>query len=273
MDSLESILSGDGKPSPENKSNEQQQVETQATPETPEPEEKPADNPEGDDADEGKTVPLKALHAEREKTKRYTEQVADFDKKLDEQNARWEQRLNKLVDSLRPKEQPPAPPDPFANPEQFVQQNVQTALDPIQKSLVANNRLVAEAVNGVEAVKSAVDAFDAMMAQGQLDPRDYQRVMNSPNQFHEAVLWHKRHQVLTEIGDDPVAYRERIKAEALAELNGGQQQQQPVQQQQVQRQQTVMPSNLAGARGTGSRSGPEWSGPTPLKDIFDRARK
>jgi len=32
------------------------------------------------------------------------------------------------------------------------------------------------------------------------------------------------------------------------------------------------PSNLAGARNVGTRRGPEWSGPTPLADIFDRGK-
>ncbi len=32
------------------------------------------------------------------------------------------------------------------------------------------------------------------------------------------------------------------------------------------------PSNLAGARNVGARRGPEWSGPTPLADIFDRGK-
>jgi hypothetical protein len=32
------------------------------------------------------------------------------------------------------------------------------------------------------------------------------------------------------------------------------------------------PSNLAGARNVGTRRGPEWSGPTPLVDIFDRGK-
>lgn len=46
----------------------------------------------------------------------------------------------------------------------------------------------------------------------------------------------------------------------------------PQQQQQQQRapMPQVFPSNLAGARNVGSRSGPAWSGPTPIKDIFDR---
>ena len=36
---------------------------------------------------------------------------------------------------------------------------------------------------------------------------------------------------------------------------------------------TVAPSNLAGARNVGTRSGPAWSGPASLNDIFDRGRK
>lgn len=34
----------------------------------------------------------------------------------------------------------------------------------------------------------------------------------------------------------------------------------------------VFPSNIAGARNVGVRSGPVWSGPAPLQDIFDRSR-
>jgi len=43
---------------------------------------------------------------------------------------------------------------------------------------------------------------------------------------------------------------------------------------QVPRQQSasVFPSNLAGARNVGRRSGPGFAGPTPLQDIFDRRR-
>ena len=35
----------------------------------------------------------------------------------------------------------------------------------------------------------------------------------------------------------------------------------------------AMPSNFANARNVGARSGPAWTGPTPLDDIFDRGRK
>ncbi len=36
-------------------------------------------------------------------------------------------------------------------------------------------------------------------------------------------------------------------------------------------QPSVMPSNFAAARNVGVRSGPAWSGPAPIKDIFERA--
>ena len=41
---------------------------------------------------------------------------------------------------------------------------------------------------------------------------------------------------------------------------------------QPQRPAPVFPSNLAGARNVGSRSGPAWSGPPSLDDIFDRSQ-
>ncbi len=272
MDTLENIISGAGAVAPVSEPQAHEQPEPNAAVE-PAPQEGagepgPQEGSEGD----GKTVPLKALHAEREKVKRYTEQIADFEKKLSESESRWEQRLNKLVSAMQPRpqaEEAPQLPDPYADPEGFTQHQVRQAIDPLQQTLHFNNRLIAESVHGPDTVRAAVDAFDALANQGQLDPRDHQRVMASPNPMHEAVLWHKRHQVLSEIGDDPTAYREKLKAEVMAELNGGQQPpvQQPGRQAPVQ-----LPTNLAGARGSGVRSGPEWGGPASIKDIFDRRK-
>lgn len=49
----------------------------------------------------------------------------------------------------------------------------------------------------------------------------------------------------------------------------------PGQQQQAAQQQRpapVFPSNIAGARNVGTRSGPAWGGPTPIGDIFGAKR-
>src|SRR6185503_12259288 len=93
-----------------------------------------------------------------------------------------------------------------------------------------------------------------------LDQADYQKVVSSPNRYAAAVQWHKAQLAKAEIGDDPAAFRAKIEAEILAkhgltqEGGAAQQQQKPA----------VMPSNLAGARNVGSRSGPAWSGPPSL---------
>ena len=79
------------------------------------------------------------------------------------------------------------------------------------------------------------------------------------------MQWYARRKVLSEVGSDPAAYRERLKAEILAELNGGNA---PAQQQQ--KAPAVMPSNLSAARNVGTRSGSMWGGPTPITDIFKR---
>lgn len=116
-----------------------------------------------------------------------------------------------------------------------------------------------------EAVDAAEQAFiDAVKGQT-LDPADYDKVLKAPNRYAAAVEWHKREQQRAEFAD-PAALRDKLKAEILAELQGGNQQQ----GQQAQQAARVMPSNLAGERNVGNRSGPAWSGPQSLNDIFDR---
>lgn len=93
---------------------------------------------------------------------------------------------------------------------------------------------------------------------------EYQAIMQSRHPYGTLVEWHKKREAAQEIGDDPAAYRERLKAELLAEMQSAPAASAPT---------PVMPSNLAGARNVGSRSGPAWSGPQPLNDIFDRTRQ
>ena len=113
-------------------------------------------------------------------------------------------------------------------------------------------------------VDDAERAFIGALQQGQLDPSDYRRVVNSPNRYAEAVRWHERQVARSEIGDDPSAFKARVEAELREKIwseLGGQGRPAP-----------VTPSNLAGARNVGARSGPAWSGPASLTDIFDRRR-
>lgn len=220
-----------------------------------------------------KMVPHEALHAEKQKVKRYTEQIAEFDKKLTEQNTAWERRFEQLIGAVKPKPEEVAKPRPeiWDNPDEFVQSGVQAVLTPfqteLQKTLHGIAKDAAIARHG-DAVDAAEQAFMLAVQNRTVDAADFDKVLKAPNRYSAAVEWHKRSQAQAEIGD-PVAFKEKLRAEILAELQGGNGQQ----QQAPAAAATVMPTDLAGTRNVGSRSGPAWSGPQSINDIFDRARK
>lgn len=219
------------------------------------------------DANGQKLVPLAAVQAERQKAKRYTEQVAEFQKTIAERDAAIERRFSEVLQRLPQPQQAPAP-DFFENPAAFVQQHTAPLEQQMQAQREQFSRMMAEDKFGAEAVQTA---YAELEKRAKSDPQgsyaDYVRVMQSPHPYAALVQWHKQQQVMAEIGTDPVAYREKVKAELLAELqqNGGQP---PAAQQPAQ----VMPSNFAAARNVGARSGPAWSGPPQLSDIFNRKR-
>jgi hypothetical protein len=218
-----------------------------------------------------KMVPHQALHAERQKSRRYSEEVADFRKALTETNAAFERRMAQLVEAVTPRQARPAPPDFFDNPEAAtryeVAQTVSPEFDRINQTLHAFAKDNAISRHSEDKVVEAERAFIGALQSGRLDPSDYRRVLNSPNRYAEAVRWHQRQVASAEIGDDPTAFKARVEAELrekiLAELNGGV---------SGQRFAHATPSNLAGARNVGARSGPAWSGPASLTDIFDRRK-
>lgn len=269
MSTLESILSGEREPAP---------VETTtspaATPETTQeqpqgqPEPSSSDEPQ---ADETGKVPLAALHAERSKVKRYTEQVAEFQKKLEDQNAQWEARFAQMMSAVAPKQAQPEPapaPEIWDDPNAFVRSQASELVNPLQERMFAMARQVAEIQFKPETVNEATQAFDRARAAGQIDPVIAQRIMNAPNPFAAAVQWHQHTSVMSEIGSDPAAYKqklaEEIRAQVMAELQQGTPT--PAATQAA----PVMPSNFATARNVGTRTGPAWSGPTPIQDIFNR---
>ena len=265
MSNLDDILSGRGESAPAQEKPAEVETTQEAT--TEQAAESTETGAEGTPPADGQTmVPHAALHAEKQKIKRYTEQIASFEQKLNETNQAWERRLNKMLEAInKPQQQAPAPPpDFFENPQAATMHAVSPHLERMENVLMANAKLVATIKYDDKQVDEAERAFIRAYEAQTLDPADYQKVVNSPNRYAAAVQWHKRQQVAAEIGDDPVAFREKVKAELLAELqkNGDQPAQDPPA--------PVMPSNLATARNVGARAGPAWSGPKPLGDIFKR---
>jgi hypothetical protein len=273
MSTLESILSGEGAPA-----SEPQATTTTATPETtqeqPQGQSETSSNDEPQ-ADERGTIPIAALHAERNKVKRYTEQVAEFQAKLEQQNAQWEQRFTQMISATQPKQAPPAPVaelEVWDDPNAFVRTRAMEMVSPLQQQMQAMARQVAEIQfrDQPGILKEAEEAFNRAAATGQIDPEIHRRINSSPNPFAAAVQWHQHTNTMSEIGSDPAAYKaklaEEIRAQVMAELQAGDA---PAGQQAA----PVMPSNFAAARNVGSRAGPAWAGPQPIQSIFDTARK
>lgn len=268
MSTLESILSGEREPAPVEATTTQT-----ATPETTqEPQGQPEPSSDAEpQADETGKVPLAALHAERSKVKRYTEQVAEFQTKLEQQNAQWEQRFAQMMSAVAPKQAQPEPapqPEIWDDPPAFVRSQAMEMVSPLRQQVLAMAREVAEVRYQPETVKAAEEAFNRAAATGQIDPEIHRRINNSPNPYAAAVQWHQHTSTMSEIGSDPAAYKaklaEEIRAQVMAELQQGS----PAPA--ATSAAPVMPSNFATARNVGTRTGPAWSGPTPIGDIFKR---
>jgi hypothetical protein len=270
MNSLDSILSGQAEAVSEQPINEEvtQQVAEGDSQQAQQ------DDASGEEPNEGKQklVPHEALHAEKQKTKRYTEEVSSLRQEIADRDAAWERRIAQLMEAQKPKPEPQQRPDWFENPDAAAQHTVQETINPrfdaVNRVLMENAKLVAGLKYGDDKIEAADKAFMEAVQTGKIDPADYQRVTSSPNIFAAAVQWHQRQQALSEIGDDPAAFRARVEAEILAKH--GLTQNDNGQQQQQAQPAAVMPSNIAGARNVGSRSGPAWSGPPSLQDIFAR---
>lgn len=267
---LENILSGQGAtaPAPEAPENTQPETSTEQPQAAAEPSSESEPQP-----DETGHVPVAALQAEREKgKKRYTEAVESFEKKLAEQAQQFDAKFNQLFAQIAPKPAQPEQaeaPDIWTDPDAYLRQGVQQAIDPVMNQLKAMQRGMAEIQFKPDVVAQAVDAFDRALHSGQLDPVLHQRIMSSSNPYAAAVQWHQHSQTMAEIGSDPAAYKaklaEEIRAQVMAEFQQGQQ---PAAQSAA----PVMPSNFATGRNVGARSGPAYSGPPNLDDILGTRR-
>lgn len=209
-------------------------------------------------------VPLAALQAERQKAKRYTEEVAELKHKLTEMDRNWANRFEQLQKAHAPAAPVVDPVDAlFQSPDEYISRAAAAQIQPLQAKMHAMARQYAEMQFKPETVEEAVQAFDAAVKSRALPPEVYQRVMESVNPFAESVKWHEQRKLEAEIGGDPAAYRDKLRAQILAEINGGERD-----EPNAGRRAPVMPTDLARTRNVGSRSVPEWSGPEPLASIF-----
>jgi hypothetical protein len=270
---LESILSGDASASAaETDTNTQQAADlvaqAQDTAQTSQTDDAGADADDGQQDDGQGTVPLAALQAERQKAKRYTEQVAEFERQLRQQSELIAQLVGRLPQN-QPQQQTEEV-DRFsqlvADPDAYLGQQLTPVMAEIARTREVYSRRDAERAHGADKVQEAYQALDQAIRAGKLNGNAVRaQLQRSIDPYGEIMEWHRNYQIVS----DPDTYRAKMEQEIEARLleKHGLGQGQPAQKAQA------MPSNFATARNVGARSGPAWGGPEPIKDIFERARK
>jgi hypothetical protein len=179
-------------------------------------------------------VPLEALEAERKGRQDWKEKAIRFEEEARQLRMQQEQRA----------QQPQQPQDPLASmQQQIVNERFNTS------EMLARDKY-ADLDEVVETFVAAAKQNPALAAQ-----------MNShPHPWKFAYDEGKRLKFAAEIGNDPEAYRKKVRAEIEAEIRGAtQQSQQPAA--------PGIPQSLAGARSAGAR-GTSFTGPTPIDTLF-----
>jgi hypothetical protein len=273
---LDSILSRGGEALPSgDTTTEMQQVpateaETQTTPDT----EHTDTDAQGAGEQNGKP-PFGAIrHAEREKVaKRYTEQVAEFQRSADEarrEAAETKRMLAQFLEQQQTARQQQEPePDVFDDPKRFVSHEVAPLKTELAQQREYWSRRDAIREHGEQTVSAAFSALHEAAMSG--DPEAVEAVRHvrtrSVDPFGDIVQWHRKQERLSP------DYDERLKQKHEAEFRekyGLGDEAAPQRQQQAPA--LNLPSNFAAARNVGVRNGPTWSGPTTIADIFNRKR-
>jgi predicted RNase H-like nuclease (RuvC/YqgF family) len=249
-ESLDNILSGKSETVPE----PEEKIEAPA-----QEQEQPTEQPqEGEQPGQQKMVPHEALHAEKQKVKRYTEQIASFEQTLKQRDEAWDRRFGTLLERLTPQQQQPQEPiDWYADPDKAFNQGLAKAVTPLEQKFSTLEtqimRLTAVQQYGADKVTAFESYVSEALQKGDPEMGVLSAQMRaSPDPVGVGLKWFEKRTF------DPEAERKRIRDEIEAELKTQPTNQPP----------PVMPSNLAGARNVGSRSGPPWAGPTPLADIL-----
>jgi hypothetical protein len=226
---------------------------------TPEPDEAPA---EAETPDEGETPTgtMAALVDERNKRRDWKEKAVRAETERDELRKQLEE-AKRAAQQPPQQYQPPQPIDPVQQPEAFVERIQQVVLN---ERLNSSEMMLRREI-GAEAVDAAIRDFKEA-AKG--DPTLFPKLYQQPDPYgwlakHVEVLRMQR-----EIGDDPTAYRAKLRAEIEAELASRGDAPLPPQA-PVSPAARLAPS-LANARSAAPRASGAWSGPTPLEDIFRR---
>lgn len=129
-----------------------------------------------------------------------------------------EKQMQALISQMQanqPKPEPTPAPEIWDDPSAFVRQQIDPFLQQQHATIMYNAKMAAESRFGEATVKAAEAEFNRLVSEGQMHPAERDRINSSPNPFAEAVKWHKRQTVVSEVGDDLTAYQAKLKAQLL----------------------------------------------------------
>ena len=191
------------------------------------------------------TVPLAAIEDERRKRQ-------SLEAQLEETNA----QLRRLIDGQQGQ---PELPDPYADPEGFAAHQAAQQEFAMRNAIAHLSEKQMRRAVGNEIVDAALEAARAAGVT--------QEFFNAADPYGDLVDWHKAQQVQNEIGNNPAAYRQRVRSEIEAEVlkKYGLAPQQPV---NPSNSSARPPQSLASMPST-TGAAPRWGGPTPLDDLLD----
>ncbi len=170
--------------------------EEEAAPPVAEVEEKP------------QAIPVTALLDEREKRQLAERKAEESDRQLAEMQAQIQrQQAQKQA------------PDWDEDPQAAASYQAQTIQQQMHTQRLEQSKFFASREFGAEVVSEAMAYFDA-------NPQLSHQFMSEPSPFHAAVEFYQKQKFLTEVGENPDAYkeqmREQIRQEVMAEMTNTQ---------------------------------------------------
>jgi hypothetical protein len=244
---------------------------------------KEGDAPEGDAPQQGEepqaapdkrrpsTVPQQAIAAARDKSRTLADENAELKRRLEEVERRLTAPQPPVQRVPQQAAEPPKPPEFWVNPDEATDFRVRRAVDPVMQQMqemrLGFSKQLATTVHGEGAVTEAIQALGTLRQQ---NPGEFARLeaqaASSADPVGDVVRWHKRQRTLQEVGEDPAAYRERIRQEVLAEMQTQQGETAP---QPASQSQPRLPSSFAAPSAGGPRVN-GYGGPRALSDIMGR---
>ena len=195
------------------------------------------------------TVPITALHGERERR----------------------QAAERELEAYRQQQAQMREPDPYEDPDgyQAFRQHQAQSMQLQQGQQQLNSILLNERINITEVIARRdhedYDQVKDVFADAALNnPALIVGLREAPDPAGYAYREGQKIMAQQEIGDDPAAYREKVKAEILAELR----MEKTEAEKAEENLRFSIPNHLAEQRSVSDRKGPEWTGPDALGEIL-----